>query len=89
MVQYLKIKVVLLDVSGSLIAALNLIHSYGYDYREVHCTQRVDDQFDLIVDVEVREGNPTLKGLCEKLLSLENVLDIGQVGKRRNPQRIS
>ena len=87
MTKFLKMKVVLLDVSGSLINALNMIHEFGCDYREVHCTQRVDDQFDLIVDLESRTGTSDIKLLCTNLQALDTVLDIGLVGKRKNAQR--
>jgi len=87
MIKFLRIKVVLLDVSGSLITALNMIHEFGCDYREVHCTQRIDDQFDLIVDLESRTGTSDIKALCAKLQALDTVLDIGQVGTRKNPHR--
>jgi ACT domain-containing protein len=87
MTKFLKMKIVLLDVSGSLISALNMIHSFGFDYREVHCTKRVDDQFDLIVDLESRTGPSDIQLLCAKLQALDTVLDIGLVGKRKNPQR--
>lgn len=87
MTKFLKMKVLLLDVSGSLISALNMIHDFGFDYREVHCTQRVDEQFDLIVDLDSRTGTSDIQLLCAKLQALDTVLDIGLVGKRKNAQR--
>jgi len=51
-----KLKVVLHDVSGTLIRALGTIERRGYDYRDVHCTQRVDGDFDLLVHVEDTGG---------------------------------
>ena len=51
-----KLKIVLHDVSGTLIRALGTIERRGYDYRDVHCTQRVDGDFDLFVQVEDTGG---------------------------------
>lgn len=83
-----KLKIVLRDEIGSLISTLNAIHDYGYDYREVHCTQRVDGSFDLLVHIApASQQSKPISVLCTPLEKLGQVVELGQVGQRLNAQR--
>ena len=77
-----KLKVVLHDVSGTLLRTLGTIERRGYDYRDVHCTQRVDGDFDLLVDIEDIGGPRNLETLCKQLERLYNVVSAEKVGRR-------
>lgn len=83
-----KLKVVLHDVNGTLIRALGQIERRGYDYRDVHCTQRVDGDFDLLVQIEDIGGPRNLDTLCKQLERLYNVVSAEQVGRRKNAERM-
>ena len=78
-----KLKIVLHDVSGTLIRALGTIERRGYDYRDVHCTQRVDGDFDLLVHIEDTGGPSNLDTLCRQLERLYNVVSAEKVGRRK------
>ena len=82
-----KLKIVLHDVSGTLIRALGTIERRGYDYRDVHCTQRVDGDFDLLVHIEDTGGPSNLETLCRQLERLYNVVSAEQVGRRKRAER--
>ena len=81
-----KLKIVLHDVSGTLIRALGTIERRGYDYRDVHCTQRVDGDFDLLVHVEDTGGPSDLDILCKQLERLYNVVSAERVGRRKHAE---
>ena len=80
------LKIVLHDVSGTLIRALGTIERRGYDYRDVHCTQRVDGNFDLLVHVEDTGGPNNLETLFRQLERLYNVVSAERVGRRARPE---
>jgi acetolactate synthase regulatory subunit len=82
-----KLKIVLHDVSGTLLRALGTIERRGYDYRDVHCTQRVDGDFDLFVQVEDTGGPNDLDILCKQLERLYNVVSAERVGRRKRAER--
>jgi acetolactate synthase regulatory subunit len=82
-----KLKIVLHDVSGTLIRALGTIERRGYDYRDVHCTQRVDGDFDLLVHIEDTGGPSNLDTLCKQLERLYNVVSAEKVGRRKHAER--
>ena len=82
-----KLKIVLHDVSGTLIRALGTIERRGYDYRDVHCTQRVDGDFDLLVHIEDTGGPSNLDTLCRQLERLYNVVSAEKVGRRKRAER--
>jgi len=82
-----KLKIVLHDVSGTLLRALGTIERRGYDYRDVHCTQRVDGDFDLLVHVEDTGGPNDLHTLCLQLERLYNVVSAERVGRRKRAER--
>ena len=82
-----KLKIVLHDVSGTLIRALGTIERRGYDYSDVHCTQRVDGDFDLFVQVEDTGGPNDLDTLCLQLERLYNVVSAEKVGRRKRAER--
>ncbi len=77
-----KLKVVLQDVSGTLLRTLGTIERRGYDYRDVHCTQRVDGNFDLLVAIEDLGGPRNLDTLCKQLERLYNVVSAEKIGRR-------
>ncbi|MBL4854487.1 MAG: hypothetical protein JKY25_09650 [Robiginitomaculum sp.] len=77
-----KLKIVLHDVSGTLLRTLGTIERRGYDYRDVHCTQRVDGDFDLLVQIEDLGGPRNLDTLCKQLERLYNVVSAEKVGRR-------
>ncbi len=77
-----KLKIVLQDVSGTLLRTLGTIERRGYDYRDVHCTQRVDGDFDLLVAIEDLGGPRNLDTLCKQLERLYNVVSAEKVGRR-------
>jgi len=77
-----KLKAVLHDVQGTLLRTLGTIERRGYDYRDVHCTQRVDGNFDLFVHVEDTGGPNDLDLLCRQLERLYNVVSAERVGRR-------
>lgn len=81
-----RLKIVLHDVSGTLLRALGTIERRGYDYRDVHCTQRVDGDFDLFVLVEDTGGPNDLDILCRQLERLYNVVSAERVGRRVRPE---
>jgi len=81
-----KLKIVLHDVSGTLLRTLGTIERRGFDYREVHCTQRVDGDFDLLVHIEDTGGPNDLVTLCKQLERLYNVVSAERVGRRRDAQ---
>lgn len=83
------LKIVLRDESGSLISVLNAIHDFGYDYRQVYCTQRLDGDFDLLVHILARINSLDLDVLCDQLEELSNIVELGKVGQRRNAHRAS
>jgi len=76
-----KLKVVLHDVSGTLIRALGTIERRGYDYRDV------DGDFDLLVHVEDTGGPNDLDTLCLQLERLYNVVSAEKVGRRKRAER--
>lgn len=85
-----KLKIVLWDEIGSLIGTLNAIHDFGYDYREVICTQSVDGAFDLLVDIAAAsQQSKPIGTLCTQLEKLGQVVELGQVAQRINAQRAS
>jgi len=57
------------------------------DYRDVHCTQRVDGDFDLLVHVEDTGGPNDLDTLCRQLERLYNVVSAEKVGRRKRAER--
>jgi len=77
-----KLKIVLHDVSGTLLRTLGTIERRGYDYRDVHCTQRVDGDFDLLVAIEDLGGPRNLDTLCKQLERLYNVVSAEKIGRR-------
>ena len=81
-----KLKIVLHDVSGTLLRTLGTIERRGYDYRELHCTQRVDGDFDLLVHIEDTGGPSDLDILCKQLERLYNVVSAERVIKRKQAQ---
>ena len=81
------LKIVLHDVSGTLLRALGTMERRGYDYREVHCTQRVDGDFDLLVRIEDIGGPRNLDILCRQLERLYNVVSAEKVEGRRRAER--
>ncbi|HHL42250.1 MAG TPA: hypothetical protein ENJ42_01410 [Hellea balneolensis] len=82
-----KLKIVLHDVSGTLLRTLGTIERRGYDYRDVHCTQRVDGDFDLLVHIEDIGGPRNLEILCKQLERLYNVVSAEKVGRRKHAER--
>ena len=77
-----KLKIVLHDVSGTLLRTLGTIERRGYDYRDVHCTQRVDGDFDLLVAIEDLGGPRNLDTLCKQLERLYNVASAEKIGRQ-------
>jgi len=57
------------------------------DYRDVHCTQRVDGDFDLLVHIEDTGGPSNLDTLCKQLERLYNVVSAEKVGRRKRAER--
>jgi len=52
----------------------------------VHCTQRVDGDFDLFVHVEDTGGPNNLDTLCRQLERLYNVVSAERVGRRNRAE---
>lgn len=68
-----KLALILRDVEGTLLRALGNVERRGYDYRDVHCTQRPDGDFDLRIEIENVGGPDSLRTLCKQLNRLHNV----------------
>jgi len=74
-------------VQGKLKVVLHgTIERRGYDYRDVHCTQRVDGDFDLFVHLEDTGGPNDLDTLCLQLERLYNVVSAERVGRRKRAE---
>ncbi|MEM7728077.1 MAG: hypothetical protein AAF311_02265 [Pseudomonadota bacterium] len=83
-----RLKLIVLDGDCALIQVLSSVKCSLFDYTEIHCTLRVDGDFELTMEVETAQLHGEVNALLDALRSLQSVRSAEAVGGRRHPERL-